>query len=328
MTKIKQKLFFTGLIIVINLSLTIKASDSAETFYGLDANELFDKANHYFELSDTNMQKSRALILEANSLRKKINKLRAHKRRESSPLVQDQLAHDAQKLALQLEQKQLEGGRLRAESLSLKQRARSFFEEAFCQKWKPWVKNRDPLTMDDTIAMTLAHNSRILSVKPSLLNRMATGTDRIKDRGENDDMSLQIPALASQNAPPDLDISAFQISREQDFFGHIEVDAHPEAKAQHNVSAVPLNKIHRWHLLLSDRNGQPVTNANVDIEGHMPGHVHGLPTEPRVTKEVAPGVYQVEGLKFQMKGWWVISFKVHSADKESVPDDLTFNLVL
>ena len=62
----------------------------------------------------------------------------------------------------------------------------------------------------------------------------------------------------------------------------------------------------------------------------MPGHVHGLPTKPRVTSQLAPGVYVVEGLKFQMRGWWVIDLAVsdeHSGNSDN-PDNIRFNLTL
>ncbi len=66
--------------------------------------------------------------------------------------------------------------------------------------------------------------------------------------------------------------------------------------------------MHRSRLLVSDLDGAPVQGATILVAGHMPGHVHGLPTQPRVTQELAPGVL-VEGLKFQMEGWWVMEFR-------------------
>ena len=64
----------------------------------------------------------------------------------------------------------------------------------------------------------------------------------------------------------------------------------------------------------------------------MPGHVHGLPTKPRITQEIEPGVYIVDGVKFQMKGWWVMKFVLlpHKEIKQdkTQADFFTFNLVL
>jgi hypothetical protein len=57
----------------------------------------------------------------------------------------------------------------------------------------------------------------------------------------------------------------------------------------------------------------------------MPQHGHGLPTEPRVTEELGGGRYRVEGMKFNMPGWWTIKLSVSSA---AGSDSATFNLTL
>jgi hypothetical protein len=57
----------------------------------------------------------------------------------------------------------------------------------------------------------------------------------------------------------------------------------------------------------------------------MPEHGHGLPTRPEVTKGIGDGDYIVQGLKFSMPGWWVITFTVKAEGKE---DTVTFNLLV
>jgi hypothetical protein len=69
----------------------------------------------------------------------------------------------------------------------------------------------------------------------------------------------------------------------------------------------------------------PVEGARITIDGGMPEHGHGLPTEPRVTRTLGAGVYQVEGLKFNMGGWWELRFRIASA---AGTDSVTFNLDL
>jgi hypothetical protein len=69
----------------------------------------------------------------------------------------------------------------------------------------------------------------------------------------------------------------------------------------------------------------PVEGARIAIDGGMPEHGHGLPTEPRVTRSLGAGVYQVEGLKFNMGGWWELRFRIASG---AGTDSVTFNLDL
>ena len=124
-----------------------------------------------------------------------------------------------------------------------------------------------------------------------------------------------VAILQSQETPDDLDLSSVKISRQRKLVGHIEVFPHKRWG-----SDIPLNQIHSWVLAVADLSGEPI-NDTFNVVGHMPGHVHGLPTQPRVTKQLAPGVYLIEGIKFQMRGWWVMQF-------ETERDSLRFNVVL
>jgi hypothetical protein len=78
-------------------------------------------------------------------------------------------------------------------------------------------------------------------------------------------------------------------------------------------------------IAIADANGQPVEGATIAIDGGMPEHMHGLPTQPRVTRMSSPGVYEIEGVRFSMAGWWELKLAIESpAGKDSV----TFNLGL
>jgi hypothetical protein len=92
-------------------------------------------------------------------------------------------------------------------------------------------------------------------------------------------------------------------------------------------SAAPLRKRRMQSVRLSVRSAdqRPVEGATITVDGGMPEHGHGLPTRPRVTRQVAPGTYLVEGLKFNMGGWWELEFRIESA---SGTDSVTFNLDL
>jgi hypothetical protein len=88
---------------------------------------------------------------------------------------------------------------------------------------------------------------------------------------------------------------------------------------------VPLNKIHTWTLTVTTPDGAPVENAEILVDGGMPQHGHGLPTSPQVTEYLGNGEYRVEGLRFQMTGWWEVKFNISAGGQT---DSITFNLTL
>jgi hypothetical protein len=87
---------------------------------------------------------------------------------------------------------------------------------------------------------------------------------------------------------------------------------------------ITINKLHTWTVHVETPDGQPVADADVSIEGGMPEHNHGIPTQPQVTPAGA-GDYRVEGMKFQMPGWWTVTVVVLAGDQQ---DSATFNLLL
>lgn len=88
---------------------------------------------------------------------------------------------------------------------------------------------------------------------------------------------------------------------------------------------VAVGTMHAWVVTLEDRDGAAVDGAHITIGGGMPHHGHGLPTSPAVTQELGEGRYLVEGMKFNMSGWWEIDLDVEAA---AGPDAVTFNIVL
>ena len=87
----------------------------------------------------------------------------------------------------------------------------------------------------------------------------------------------------------------------------------------------PINTMQSWILHVETPDGLPVENAQINVDGDMPQHGHGLPTRPQVTEYLGGGDYRVEGLKFHMQGWWIVEFDITAQDKN---DQVTFNLVL
>jgi hypothetical protein len=74
-----------------------------------------------------------------------------------------------------------------------------------------------------------------------------------------------------------------------------------------------------------DAEGRAIDKAQISIDGGMPQHGHGLPTRPRVTRNLGDGVYEIEGVRFNMGGWW--EFKLAIAGSRGA-DTVTFNLAL
>ncbi len=115
--------------------------------------------------------------------------------------------------------------------------------------------------------------------------------------------------------PPNLDYSTTRTSEQSLFRGTWTSKLEPLA----------INQIHTWTIHLELPDGQPLDNAQITVDGGMPQHGHGLPTQPKVTKYLGNGDYQVEGMKFQMTGWWVVNFHITANGKN---DTLQFNLLL
>jgi hypothetical protein len=88
---------------------------------------------------------------------------------------------------------------------------------------------------------------------------------------------------------------------------------------------IPVGRIISWKLRVETVDGRPLKNAEVVLSGEMPEHGHGLPTIPEVAEGATPGDYVVQGLKFSMPGWWVMTFKVKAQEMEDV---ITFNLIV
>ncbi|HSN74616.1 MAG TPA: FixH family protein [Anaerolineae bacterium] len=91
------------------------------------------------------------------------------------------------------------------------------------------------------------------------------------------------------------------------------------------LDPIAINQLHSWTVHVETADGQPVDDAQITVDGGMPAHGHGLPTQPQVTQALGNGDYLVEGVRFQMPGAWVMRFDV-TADGQS--DGVTFELAL
>jgi len=106
---------------------------------------------------------------------------------------------------------------------------------------------------------------------------------------------------------------------------------HPSAEGKFMVRMDPpasgpaINQLHVWQVHLETPDGKPVSQARIDFAGGMPQHGHGFPTRPRITREVTPGVYALEGVKFSMTGWWDMRLAIQAGD---VIDGAVFNVIV
>jgi hypothetical protein len=114
-------------------------------------------------------------------------------------------------------------------------------------------------------------------------------------------------------APADLDLSLTQASVEGLFVASLE------------TGPIALNQTHAWIVDVDMADGTPVDIDALTIDGGMPLHGHGLPTEPKVVRDLGDGRFEVEGVLFSMPGWWIVT--VHVSTPAS-PDAATFNFKL
>ncbi|MCT8328882.1 FixH family protein [Acidimangrovimonas sediminis] len=121
--------------------------------------------------------------------------------------------------------------------------------------------------------------------------------------------------LFSQTIPDDLDL-ALRRSTDASLYTVEIAPVDP---------SVRLGKMHAWTLGLTDKRGRPVESARIAISGGMPQHGHGLPTAPAVTQTLGEGRFLIEGMKFNMRGWWEIDLTI---DGPSGTDAITFNFIL
>ena len=103
------------------------------------------------------------------------------------------------------------------------------------------------------------------------------------------------------------------------------------ASSVYRVALVPpaqtpaINQMHSWKVKLATPDGTPVHGAKFLVDGGMPQHGHGLPTQPRVTREVENGIYALDGMKFSMTGWWEVKLTIQGPQGA---DKVTFNWVV
>ncbi len=121
--------------------------------------------------------------------------------------------------------------------------------------------------------------------------------------------------MAMMAPPANLDYSRVRTSVNGRYHAAIKPDG----------DSIPKGKLQKWTLHLETASGSPIDDATVSVDGGMPQHGHGLPTKPLVTRHLGNGDHLVEGMKFNMGGWWVVKFRVNTT---AGADSVVFNLKL
>jgi YtkA-like len=180
---------------------------------------------------------------------------------------------------------------------------------------KPVVKERGGGTysVENVILIMEGHWQLRLNIKKN--NVEDNVTFDFSDVKRSASMSQDELKMMRSSAPADVDTSTTRESVKKLF----------RVSYASNVKPIPVGRIISWKLGVETADGHPVKNAEVTVSGGMPEHGHGLPTMPQVSEGAAPGDYVVQGLKFSMPGWWVMTFKIKAGGAEDV---ITFNLTV
>jgi hypothetical protein len=91
------------------------------------------------------------------------------------------------------------------------------------------------------------------------------------------------------------------------------------------IGPVVQGSLHSWVATIMLPDGSAVEDATVTVDGGMPQHGHGLPTSPQATDHQGEGRYLIEGVRFNMGGWWELHLNISSSAGD---DGVTFNLVI
>ncbi len=118
-----------------------------------------------------------------------------------------------------------------------------------------------------------------------------------------------------QPIPDDLDLATTRATDN----GHFMVTVSPEDAAYQR------NTIHTWIVEIATPDGAAVEGSEILVDGGMPQHGHGLPTNPLMTESLGEGRYKIEGVRFNMRGWWEFKLAIVAGETS---DNITFNLVM
>ena len=82
------------------------------------------------------------------------------------------------------------------------------------------------------------------------------------------------------------------------------------------LQPIAINQIHSWLLAIDPNDGSPTDNLKISANGGMPLHDHGMQTKPVVVEKQSQNQYQINGMKFHMRGYWEVTIKIETGSTE------------
>ncbi|WP_052772008.1 FixH family protein [Vibrio mexicanus] len=89
---------------------------------------------------------------------------------------------------------------------------------------------------------------------------------------------------------------------------------------------ISINQFHSWEFEFINGDGATQPCAQLTINGGMPSHNHGLPTEPAITPATNKGRYVLEGIKFHMPGTWQLVLNCEDNERNKHDFTITFDI--
>lgn len=93
------------------------------------------------------------------------------------------------------------------------------------------------------------------------------------------------------------------------------------------VDGIGLHNISNIGFTITTIDNNPVAGLGFTVEGGMLGHGHGLPTAPFITEQ-GSGIYTLNGMKYSMRGQWLLILKVVSGEYTDDQFTLALNVSL
>jgi hypothetical protein len=168
---------------------------------------------------------------------------------------------------------------------------------------------RMPIPMDLKQALDAARGAKTVAPERTMSRKVIAATSLAAVAA----LTAVMAGCAMQ--PTDLDLSLNKNSTSDVY--HVALVPPAQAPA--------INQMHSWTVKLTMPQGAPVHGAKFLVDGGMPQHGHGLPTQPRVTREIENGTYALDGMKFNMTGWWEVKLTIQGPQGV---DKVTFNTII